>query len=92
MMMEIIVSKNDALHAIKNLPQWVKPTYVSKNMLQMMDTMYLHKEPLGVVLILGAWNYPVQLVFLPLIAAIAAGRFSCLWSCLFLEITSLVCD
>ena len=73
MMMEIIVSKNDALHAIKNLQEWAKPTYVPKSMLQMMDTMYLQKEPLGVVLILGAWNYPVQLIILPLIAAIAAG-------------------
>ena len=73
MMMEIIVSKNDALHAIKNLHEWTKPTYVPKSMLQMLDTMYMQKEPLGVVLIIGAWNYPIQLIMLPLIAAISAG-------------------
>jgi len=74
-MLEIIVSKNDALHAIKNLREWAKPTYVPKSMLQMLDTMYMQKEPLGVILILGAWNYPIQLVILPLIAAISAGLF-----------------
>lgn len=31
-------------------------------------------EPLGVVLVLGPWNYPVQLVVAPLVAALAAGN------------------
>ena len=39
----------------------------------MMDTCYIKPEPLGVVLIMGAWNYPVQLMMVPLIGAIAAG-------------------
>lgn len=73
MLMEIIVCKNEAINAIKNLPTWSKPSYMSKSMLQMLDSIYLQKEPLGVVLVLGAWNYPVQLIILPIIAAIAAG-------------------
>ena len=32
------------------------------------------QEPLGVVLIIGPWNYPVQLTLAPLIGAIAAGN------------------
>ena len=32
------------------------------------------KEPLGVVLIIGPWNYPFQLLINPLIGAIAAGN------------------
>ena len=74
MVMEIIQCKNDALHAIKNLHSWAKPTYTSKNVLQMLDTMYLQKEPYGVVLIIGAWNYPILLTFMPIVAAIAAGN------------------
>ncbi|MCP6559708.1 aldehyde dehydrogenase family protein, partial [Klebsiella pneumoniae] len=35
---------------------------------------YIKKEPLGTVLIIGPFNYPVQLVFEPLIGAIAAGN------------------
>jgi aldehyde dehydrogenase (NAD+) len=37
-------------------------------------TAYIRPEPLGVVLIIGPWNFPVQLVIAPLIAAIAAGN------------------
>lgn len=36
--------------------------------------MELHKDPYGVVLIIGPWNYPLQLVLLPLASAIAAGN------------------
>lgn len=37
------------------------------------DDCFVQREPLGVVLIIGAWNYPLQLVLLPMIGAIAAG-------------------
>ena len=37
------------------------------------DSLFLMREPYGVALVIGAWNYPVQLVFLPVIGAIAAG-------------------
>ncbi|KAJ6179834.1 hypothetical protein N7519_010295 [Penicillium mononematosum] len=33
----------------------------------------VRKEPLGVTLIIGAWNFPVTLLLQPMIAAIAAG-------------------
>jgi aldehyde dehydrogenase (NAD+) len=35
-------------------------------------------EPYGVVLIIGPWNYPFQLLFSPLVAALAAGNVACL--------------
>ena len=38
------------------------------------DGVQIRSEPLGTVLILGAWNYPVHLVIEPLIGAIAAGE------------------
>jgi acyl-CoA reductase-like NAD-dependent aldehyde dehydrogenase len=34
----------------------------------------IRKDPYGVVLIIGAWNYPIQLTLLPMIGAIAAGN------------------
>ncbi|XP_054994473.1 aldehyde dehydrogenase family 3 member A2 isoform X4 [Sorex araneus] len=40
----------------------------------MMDEAYVQPEPLGVVLIIGAWNYPIVLTIQPLIGAIAAGN------------------
>lgn len=36
--------------------------------------MEIHKDPFGVVLIIGAWNYPLQLTLLPVAGAIAAGN------------------
>ena len=35
---------------------------------------YIKPEPLGSVLIIGAWNYPLQLILAPLVAVIAAGN------------------
>lgn len=42
-------------------------------MSQMLDSVYLSKEPYGVTLVIGAWNYPLHLTMLPVIGAIAAG-------------------
>ena len=39
-----------------------------------MDDVVIYKDPYGVVLIIGAWNYPLQLTLLPVIGAIAAGN------------------
>lgn len=39
-----------------------------------MDTTFIRREPLGVVLVMGAWNYPLQLCIIPTIGAIAAGN------------------
>lgn len=39
-----------------------------------MDKVRIYKDPYGVVLVMGAWNYPMQLTLLPVGAAIAAGN------------------
>ena len=43
-----------------------KDEYVEKNILTVLDETYIHNDPLGVVLIMGAWNYPVQLTLGPM--------------------------
>nr|XP_056721002.1 aldehyde dehydrogenase family 3 member A2-like [Euleptes europaea] len=60
--------------AVCNLPKWAAPQPVEKNIMVMMDEAYIHHEPLGVVLTIGAWNYPFVLVMQPLVGAIAAGN------------------
>lgn len=40
----------------------------------MLDSVEIHRDPFGVVLIIGAWNYPLQLTLLPVAGAIAAGN------------------
>lgn len=60
--------------AIKNLRHWMEPEFVSTNLLNLPSGSRILKEPLGVVLIIGPWNYPFQLLINPLIGAIAAGN------------------
>ncbi len=59
---------------IKGLKQWMQPEMVGTNLLNFPSSSYVLKEPLGVVLIIGPWNYPLQLLFTPLVGAIAAGN------------------
>ncbi|MFN8265747.1 MAG: aldehyde dehydrogenase [Chitinophagaceae bacterium] len=59
---------------IKDLKYWMQPERVSTNLLNLPSSSYVYKEPLGVVLIIAPWNYPFQLLFAPLVGAIAAGN------------------
>lgn len=61
-------------HALKHLRRWMKPQKVATNLLNLPAKSYIYKEPLGVVLIIGPWNYPFQLLLTPLVGALAAGN------------------
>ncbi len=59
---------------LKNLSSWMEPQSASTNLLNLPSKSYVITEPLGVVMIIGPWNYPLQLLFTPLVGAIAAGN------------------
>lgn len=59
---------------LKHLRRWMKPRRVSTPLALQPSTSIITTEPLGVVLIIGPWNYPFQLLLAPLIGAIAAGN------------------
>jgi aldehyde dehydrogenase (NAD+) len=59
--------------AIKNLKKWSRQRPVATNILNAPGKSYIIPEPLGVTLVIGPWNYPYQLTFGPVVAAIAAG-------------------
>lgn len=61
-------------HILKNLKAWAKPRRVGLGLAQKPGTAWIQPEPKGVVLIIGPWNYPFQLVISPLMGAIAAGN------------------
>uniref|UniRef100_A0AC34RGP4 Aldehyde dehydrogenase n=1 Tax=Panagrolaimus sp. JU765 TaxID=591449 RepID=A0AC34RGP4_9BILA len=76
---EVIAHETDFLiseisEAISNLKSWTAPTKVTKYVLQAMDSAYIKHDPLGVVLIIGAWNFPVRLLLAPMVGALAAGN------------------
>lgn len=71
---EIDFVLEDLRHTIKNLEKWVKEERVSDmNPAYFMMKHRIRKEPLGVGLVIGAYNFPVQLCLCPCIGAIAAG-------------------
>ncbi|GAA5803071.1 hypothetical protein HPULCUR_008546 [Helicostylum pulchrum] len=60
---------------LKNLNKLSKTTTVKPQYaMNAMDKCTVRKEPKGVVLIIGSWNYPIQLLLLPIVGAIAAGN------------------
>uniref|UniRef100_A0A3B5B739 Aldehyde dehydrogenase n=1 Tax=Stegastes partitus TaxID=144197 RepID=A0A3B5B739_9TELE len=70
---ELILVKNEALHAINNLKKWMQPQHVERNLSTSLDECVVISEPLGVVFIVGTWCSPVQMCLVPLVGAIAAN-------------------
>ncbi len=60
--------------SLANLKSWMEPEAVPTNLLNLPSSSKVMREPLGVVLIIGPWNYPFQLLFTPLMGALAAGN------------------
>jgi aldehyde dehydrogenase (NAD+) len=58
--------------ALRRLARWTRPERVG--WLPIPGRMRVLREPLGVVLIISPWNYPIQLLLSPLVGAIAAGN------------------
>ncbi|XP_019904716.2 aldehyde dehydrogenase, dimeric NADP-preferring-like isoform X3 [Esox lucius] len=71
---ELIGLENEINLAVSKLAQWAAPRPVERSLLTISDEVYIQPEPLGVVLIIGAWNYPWALTLQPLVGAIAAGN------------------
>jgi aldehyde dehydrogenase (NAD+) len=61
-------------YVIKHFRAWMRPRKVSLPLNQKPGAAWIQPEPLGVVLIIGPWNYPFQLMISPLVGAIAAGN------------------
>ncbi|WP_062053102.1 aldehyde dehydrogenase [Aquimarina longa] len=59
--------------ALSKIHKWIKKRKTTTNLTNLPGKSYIIPEPLGTVLVIGAWNYPYQLSLCPAIAAIAAG-------------------
>ncbi len=65
---------NEINETIKNLKKWMKREVVKGDLLTFGSKSYIYKEPYGTCLIIGTWNYPINLTFGPLVGAIAGGN------------------
>jgi aldehyde dehydrogenase (NAD+) len=71
---EIGFLQHEISHALDHLDAWARPLRTATPVYLQPARSQTIFEPLGVALIMGAWNYPIQLTLGPLVAAIAAGN------------------
>jgi len=71
---EILLVRQEIALALRRLPRWAAERRVGGRWFHLPGRASLRWEPRGAVLILGPWNYPVQLLLVPLVSAIAAGN------------------
>ncbi|XP_057442683.1 aldehyde dehydrogenase family 3 member H1-like isoform X3 [Lotus japonicus] len=71
---EVAMLKNSCNVALKELKNWMTPEKVKTSITTFPSSAEIVSEPLGVVLVISAWNYPFLLSLDPVIGAIAAGN------------------
>ena len=71
---DVLVSLDEIKHARKHLRRWMKSERRAVNLSFLPARGELRYAPLGVVGIVAPWNYPFQLVIVPLANALAAGN------------------
>ena len=71
---DVASSAAEARFARKHLRSWMRPVKQRLPMVQAPGKARIQYEPLGVVLVIAPWNYPVYLALGPLVAAVAAGN------------------
>lgn len=71
---EIAFTVAEIDHTLKHLDAWTRPTKVKVPLTFKPGHAQLVPEPLGTVLVIAPWNYPVQLLYAPAIPALAAGN------------------
>lgn len=78
--------------AIKNLSRWMKPKSAGTDLVNLPSPSKIYRDPLGVVLIISPWNYPFQLLLIPLVGAIAGGNCAVLKPSEFASATASVIE
>ena len=71
---DIASTKAEATYARKHLKKWMRRRRVPLPLNQLPGRGWVQYDPLGVVLVIGPWNYPLYLSLAPLVAAVAAGN------------------
>ena len=67
-------TKAEAAYARKHLRKWVKPQRQGLPLSQRPGRAWVQYDPLGVILVIGPWNYPFYLCMAPVVAAVSAGN------------------
>lgn len=74
LLLEIFVVLDEIRHTKRHLKKWMKPHSVTPNwQFRPSKTKFIY-QPLGVVGVMGAWNYQILLTLSPVVGAISAGN------------------
>jgi len=73
-LLELFVVIDDLRHARRHLKRWARPRRVATNWQFRPSRSELRPQPLGVVGVIGAYNYPVMTTLSPVVNALAAGN------------------
>lgn len=71
---ELQMTAAECRYALKHLGSWMRPQRRGVPLLAWPGRARVWREPCGVALILGPWNYPLQLLLTPVVAALAGGN------------------
>ncbi|MBX3313944.1 MAG: aldehyde dehydrogenase family protein [Actinobacteria bacterium] len=71
---DLLTTRDEAKYALKHLDDWMKATKHAVPSVAQPGKAWTQSQPLGTVLVIAPWNYPVQLLLSPLVGALAAGN------------------
>jgi coniferyl-aldehyde dehydrogenase len=74
LLLEVFPLVDTIRHTIRHLPQWMRPRPAATGWQFLPGRSRVVYQPLGVVGVIGAWNYPLLLSLSPLVSALAAGN------------------
>jgi coniferyl-aldehyde dehydrogenase len=74
LLLEVFPLVDTIRHTIRHLPEWMRPRPATAGWQFLPGSARVISQPLGVVGIIGAWNYPLLLSISPLAGALAAGN------------------
>jgi len=78
LLLEVFPLVDAIRHTIRQLPRWMRPRAAAAGWQFLPGRARVIYQPLGVVGIIGAWNYPLLLSVSPLVSALAAGNHAML--------------
>lgn len=71
---DVAPTRGEVDYALRHLNRWIRPRRVPVPLALMPGRAAYRYEPLGVVLVIGPWNYPFYLCLAPMVGALAAGN------------------
>lgn len=71
---EVSIVLKEIDYAVKHLKKWMKPQCTRTPLFMFPSRSHIYRQPYGVTLVIAPWNYPFQLLFSPLVGAVAAGN------------------